>query len=58
MYTVLLESSGPTFRGLAVQVREATDSFSNDASFVGEFVNPPVNGDWRIWNCDAVSFTD
>ena len=52
-----LESSGPTFRGLAVQVREATESatFSNDAAFVGQFVNPPADGDWRIWDCDAVS---
>ena len=54
---VRLETSGPTFRGLAVQVREATESatFSNDAAFVGQFVNPPMGGDWRIWSCDAVS---
>ena len=54
---VRLESSGPTFRGLAVQVREATGSstFSNDAAFVGQFVNPPTGGDWRIWSCAAVS---
>ena len=54
--TVRLQSSGATFRGLAVQVREATASFTNDAAFVGEFVNPPVDGDWRIWNCAAVSY--
>ena len=54
---VRLESSGPAFRGLAVQVREATGSttFSNDAAFVGQFVNAPMGGDWRIWSCDAVS---
>ena len=52
-----LESSGPTFRGLAVQVREATESssFSNDAAFVGAFTNPTPDGNWKIWNCAAVS---
>ena len=56
-HLVRLESSGATFRGLAVQVREATDSttFSNDAAFVGEFVNQPAGVNWRIWNCGAVS---
>lgn len=54
---VQLESSGPAFRGLAVQVREATGSttFSNSDAFVGQFVNAPAGGDWRIWSCDAVS---
>ena len=50
-----MESSGATFRGLAVQVREATQSFDNSAEFIGQFVNPPADGDWRIWDCNSVS---
>lgn len=53
--TVRLQSSGATFRGHAVQVREASASFTDDAPFVGEFVAEAVNADWRIWDCDAVS---
>ena len=55
--TVRVEASNATFRGLAVQVRDATGSetFSNDAAFVGEFVNPPADGDWQLWACAAVS---
>ena len=53
--SVRIESSGPTFRGFAVQARESTESFSREAKFVGEFVNPPASGEWRIWNCVAVS---
>ena len=54
---VRLESSGSMFRGLAVQVREATEStsFSNDAAFIGAFANPTPGGNWRIWDCAAVS---
>ena len=55
--TVRVETSGATFRGLAVQVRNATGSetFSNAAAVVGEFVNAPADGDWQIWDCAAVS---
>ena len=52
---VRLQSSGATFRGHAVQVREASASFTNDAPFVGMFVDPPADGDWKIWDCAAVS---
>lgn len=57
LHIVRLESSGPTFRGLAVQVRAATGepTFSNDAAFVGQFINPPTDGNWKIWSCGAVS---
>ncbi len=55
LFTVRIESSGPTFRGFAIQARESTPSFSSTAEFVGEFVNPPpAGGDWQIWNCGAV----
>ena len=52
---VRIETSGPEFRGFAIQARESTATFSSSAAFVGEFVNPPSGGDWRIWTCDAVS---
>jgi hypothetical protein len=51
---VRIESSGPKFRGFAVQARESTESFTKGAKFVGEFVNPPAKGEWRIWRCAAV----
>jgi hypothetical protein len=54
LFTVRIASSGPIFRGFAIQARESTPSFSSTAEFVGEFVNPPAVGDWRIWNCGAV----
>ena len=54
--SVRIESSGPEFRGFAVQARESTESFNKNAKFVGEFVNPPTSGEWRIWHCAAVSF--
>ena len=53
---VRLQASGATFRGFVVQAREASDSFTNDAAFVGEFVNPPAAGDWKIWSCGTVSY--
>ena len=44
------------FRGFAVQAQESTESFNmQKPKFVGEFVNPPAKGDWRIWHCAAVS---
>ena len=55
LFTVQIESSGPTYRGFAIQARESTPSFSSAAPFVGEFVNAPAVGDWQIWNCGAVS---
>ena len=50
---VRLESSGPTFRGLAVQSRMSTADFasSSDSGFIGAFTN--AGGDWWIWNCDG-----
>ena len=54
-FLVRIETTGPTFRGFAIQAHEATASFDNNAAFMGEFVNPPAGGDWRIWNCAAVS---
>ena len=55
LFLVRIESSGPKFRGFAIQARESTESFTKEAKFVGEFVNPPAKGDWRIWHCAAVS---
>ena len=56
VYLVRVETSGTPFRGFAIQARESTPSFSSSATFVGEFVNaPPPGGNWRIWNCAAVS---
>ena len=52
---VRVEGIGATFRGFAIQAREATPSFTNAAAFVGQFVNPA--SDWEIWNCAAVSRT-
>ena len=54
MYLVRVETSGAPFRGFAIQARESTPSFSTSAAFVGEFVN--AGGNWRIWNCAAVSY--
>ena len=51
-------NDGTTFRGLAVQVRQTmlgSTTFSNVAPFVGRFVNEPMSGDWKIWNCASVS---
>ena len=58
LLSVRIESSGPKFRGFAVQARESTESFTRGAKFVGEFVNPPVNAEWRIWHCAAVSINN
>ena len=55
--SVRIQSNGPTFRGFAVQAREFTESFAKGAKFVGAFVNPSHSGDWRIWNCAAVSYS-
>ena len=58
LFSVRIESSGPKFCGFAVQARESTESFTRGAKFVGEFVNPPVNAEWRIWHCAAVSINN
>ena len=50
-YVVRIETSGPLYRGFAIQARESTPSFSSSAAFVGEFVNPPPGANWEIWNC-------
>ena len=54
LYIVRIESSGPAFRGFAIQARESTPSFSPTANFAGEFINPPPGANWQIWNCAAV----
>ena len=56
LFIVRVATSDPaqTFRGFAIQARESTETFSSEASFLGEFVNAPASGDWRIWSCDAV----
>ena len=51
--TVQLQSSGPPFKGLAVQSRTSTAQFDGNASFVGSFLNGGL--DWKLWNCDSVS---
>ena len=49
---VQIETTGPSYRGFAIQARESTPSFSSTAAFVGQFINPPA--ETRIWDCDAV----
>ena len=51
VHSVRVQSSGPTFRGFAVQSRASSADFgtSSDSGFIGEFVNP--GGDWQIWSC-------
>ena len=52
---IATSDSAQTFRGFAIQARESTETFTNDASFLGQFVNAPPGGDWKIWRCAAVS---
>ena len=52
---IATSDSAQTFRGFAIQARESTENFMNSASFLGQFVNAPDGGDWRIWACDVVS---
>ena len=56
VFAVRVQTSDPTmtFRGIVMQARQSTPTFSNDASFVGSFTMPPAEGDWRIWSCAAV----
>ena len=56
-YVVRIATSDPAqpFRGFAIQARQSTENFTNDASFLGQFVNAPDDGDWRIWDCATVS---
>lgn len=43
-----------TFRGLVVQSRSTTSTFTPASDFVGNFVTPPSDALWQIWNCDEV----
>lgn len=47
--------SAQQFRGFAIQARESTDSFSNDATYLGQFDSASASGDWKIWACTTVS---
>lgn len=47
--------SAQQFRGFAIQARESTDSFSNDAAYLGQFDSASASGDWKIWACTTVS---
>ena len=57
-FSVRVQASDPAqpFRGFVVQARESTASFTNEAAFVGMFVDAPEAGDWQIWECDAVRY--
>ena len=59
MIAVRIQSSdSTTFRGFAIQARQSTEAFSNDASFLGQFdSNSAVAAsDWKIWECATVRY--
>ena len=47
-------TSSTEFRGFAIQARQSTESFTDDAAFMGQFETTPDSENWKIWSCGAV----